>query len=222
MTTALAWIRKSKGSDDDIALEMQRKEVPTAGEELADDVDVLDLGVQTGFSTLSRTDDKMLDDLPEVQKAVEELRAGAYDYLVAVDDRRVCRDDYLRVIEYACAQGDCEIVYLSDDVETDDLAFDIQRRVEQKTKEEEIRKAKAAVEERQRRGMWQGGPPFGLQFDDAGEYLIPDDDFEDALEVFDRVDEETYAEIADDLGIGKGTVGRIRDRGREFYEARAN
>lgn len=219
---ALAWIRKSKGSDDDIGLEMQRRDVPALAEDLADDVDVLDLGVHTGFSTLSRDDDGMLDDHEDVQAAVDELRAGEYDYLVAIDDRRICRDDYLSIIEYACVQGDCEIAFVSDDVADDDLAYDIHRRVERETKEEEIRKAKAAVQERQERGMWQGGEPYGLQFDEAGEYLVPSENYEDALEVFDRVDDETYREIADDLGIGKGTVGRMVERGREFYEKRGN
>jgi hypothetical protein len=221
MSRALAWIRKSKGSDDDIGLEMQRSDVPALAEDLAEEVDVLDLGVHTGFSTLSRDDEGMLDDHEDVQAAVDELRAGKYDFLVAVDDRRICRDDYLSIIEYACVQGDCEIVFVSDDVADDDLAYDIHRRVERETKEEEIRKSKAAIRERQERGMWQGAAPVGLQFDENGEYLVPDDDFEDVMAVFERVDEETYGEIASDLGVGKGTVSRIVDRGREFYESRA-
>jgi hypothetical protein len=221
MSRALAWIRKSKGSDDDIGLEMQRSDVPALAEDLAEEVDILDLGVHTGFSTLSRDDEGMLDDHEDVQAAVDELRAGKYDFLVAVDDRRICRDDYLSIIEYACVQGDCEIVFVSDDVADDDLAYDIHRRVERETKEEEIRKSKAAIRERQERGMWQGAAPVGLQFDENGEYLVPDDDFEDVMAVFERVDEETYGEIASDLGVGKGTVSRIVDRGREFYESRA-
>jgi DNA invertase Pin-like site-specific DNA recombinase len=221
MSRALAWIRKSKGSDDDIGLEMQRSDVPALAEDLAEEVDILDLGVHTGFSTLSRDDEDMLDDHEDVQAAVDELRAGKYDFLVAVDDRRICRDDYLSIIEYACVQGDCEIVFVSDDVADDDLAYDIHRRVERETKEEEIRKSKAAIRERQERGMWQGAPPVGLEFDENGEYLVPNDDFDDVMAVFERVDEETYGEIASDLGVGKGTVSRIVDRGREFYEARA-
>lgn len=222
MSKAIAWIRKSKGSDDDIGLELQREEVRDLADDLADDVDVLDLGVQTGFSTLSRQDAGMLDDREDVQNIVDDIEAGVYDFLVAFDDRRICRDNYLNVIEHACVQGDCELVFVSDDVADDDLAYDIHRRVERETKQEEIRKSKAAIEERQKRGMWQGAPPFGLQFDENGEYLVPSERYEDALEIFDRVDGETYGEIADDLDISTGTITNIRERGREFYEERGN
>lgn len=221
MSRALAWIRKSKGSDDDIGLELQREQVQSLADQLADEVDVLDLGIQTGFSTLSRTDGQMLDDRQDVQDTVEDIEAGEYDLLVAYDDRRISRDNYFSRIEHACVRGGCELVFVSDDVQEDDLAYDIHRRVERETKQEEIRKAKAAVEERQQRGMWQGASPVGLTFDENGEYLVPDENFEDVLEVFDRVDDETYGEIAADLGVGKGTVSRIVERGREFYESRA-
>lgn len=222
MSRALVWIRKSDGAEDDIGLQMQRDQLPKAAADLADDYDVLDLGVQTGFSTLSRSDDGMLDDVAEVNDAVEELRAGAYDYLVAVDDRRICRDKYLSVIEHACVQGDCEMVYTSEDVEEDDLAFDIQRRVEQKTKEEEIRKSKAAVEERVARGYWQGRAPYGLEFDENGEYLVPSENYEDVLRVFDLLEAgETYREIEEAVGVSRGAISRMKERGREFYEVRA-
>jgi len=49
MSKVLAWIRKSKGADDDIGLERQRERVSKLAEELAAEVDTLDLGVQTGF-----------------------------------------------------------------------------------------------------------------------------------------------------------------------------
>jgi DNA invertase Pin-like site-specific DNA recombinase len=221
MTTALAWIRKSKGSDDDLGLELQREQVTTQAEELADDYNTLDLGVQTGFSSLSRDDTGLLDQRDDVQEAVDDIRDGRYDLLVAYDDRRICRDDYLSVIEYACVQGDCEMVFVSDDVETDDLAYDIHRRVEQKTKEEEIDKAKAAIAERQSRGYWQGGEPFGLQFDDNGQYLVPDDDYDRVMKAFEMVDDHSYREIEDELGISKATLSQIFQRGREFYAQRA-
>lgn len=57
MTRALAWIRKSKGSDDDIGLEIQRDDVAAAATEIADDIDTLDLGIQSGFSTITRDAD---------------------------------------------------------------------------------------------------------------------------------------------------------------------
>jgi len=54
MSKALAWIRKSKGDDGDIGLEDQRELVRGLAEEIAENVDVLDLGIHTGFSPISR------------------------------------------------------------------------------------------------------------------------------------------------------------------------
>lgn len=221
MTRALAWIRKSKGSDDDIGLEVQRREVLGAADQLADEVEPLDLGVQTGFSRLSRDDDGLLDDQPEVQDAVERLRAGEYDVLVAYDDRRICRDEYLRVIEYACVQGGCEIAFVSENVETDDLAYDIHRRVERQTKEEEIEKAKAAIKERQARGCYQGRPPTGLQFADDDCHLKRSDRWDDVERVFELLTEgEPYSTIESETGFDAPTISRMKKRGFEWYEAK--
>lgn len=220
MSRALAWIRKSKGSDDDIGLEQQRRDVTAAAEDLAGAVDSLDLGVQTGFSRLSRDDDSgLLDQHPDVQDAVEQLQAGRYDVLVAYDDRRVCRDGYLKVIEHACVVGNCDIVFVSDDVETDDLAYDIHRRVERKTKEEEIAKSKKAIEERQEQGCYQGRPPAGLRFADDKCHLERSDRWDDVMAVFDGLDAgETYSTIEDRTEFSPPAISRMADRGREWYE----
>lgn len=221
MTSALAWIRKSKGSDDDVGLKLQREKVPTLAEELADGVDTLDLGVQSGFSTLTRDDaDGLLDQRDDVRDTVEALRSGEYDVLVAWDDRRVCRDEYFSVIEHAAVQGDCEFAYLSDDVQTDDLAFDIHRRVERQTKEEEIKKAKAAVRERQRNGCCQGSVPFGLRFAADKCHLQRDDEEWNVVEeVIERRDRgESVRDVADATGVPVSSVSRIANRGFEWYE----
>jgi len=152
MTRALAWIRKSKGSEDDVGLEEQRRKVPAVADELADDVERLDLGVQSGFSTMTRDDDDgLLDQNAQVLEILDDIRDGRYDYLVAIDDRRICRDEYLSVIQYACQQGGCSIEYV-DDVDEDDLTFDLKRRIERDTKEEEIRKSREAIAAKKRRG----------------------------------------------------------------------
>lgn len=223
-TTALAWIRKSKGSDDDIGLELQRDDVLGLAEDIADDVDRLDLGVQTGFSTLTRDDDTgLLDQVPAVTDAVERLREGAYDYVVAFDDRRVARDEYFSVVEHAMVQGDAEFVFVSDDVERDDLAFDIQRRVERKTKEEEIAKSRAAVRSRVENGCWQGRTPYGLQFAADGCHLEKHADEWGVVEdVLERVNEdgESKSSVARDVSASRSTVSRIADRGRRWYTQR--
>lgn len=217
MSRALAWIRKSKGSDDDVGLEEQRERVLGLANELADDVDELDLGVHTGFSTMSREGDGLLDQNEHVQEAVDDLRAGKWDVLVAFDDRRVCRDEYLRVLEYACKQGGVEIAYCGD-VQEDDLAYDIHRRVERQTKEEEIDKSKRALERRMEKGYDHGRPPFGFTYDDAKQYWVPGEEFDTAKDVLALRDRgKTYEEIEETTGVSIATISRILDR-REMYE----
>lgn len=222
MSKAIAWIRKSKGSEDDIGLEEQREAVTNLAEELADDTDVLDLGIWTGFSSMTREDAaEALDRNPKVQQAIEKIREGEYEYLVAYDDRRICRDDYLAVIEYACQDGNVSIEYV-DDVEEDDLTFDIHRRIERETKEEEIRKAKSALERRREHGYDEGRPKWGTQYDSAGAHLVPDPErFEDALLAI-RMAESTdpdysYRGIIQRTEINStGTLKNILDD-REWY-----
>ncbi|MDB2245189.1 hypothetical protein PM076_14600 [Halorubrum ezzemoulense] len=77
MSRALAWIRKSKGDDDDVGLEEQREVVPSLAAELADEVERLDLGVHTSFSTMTRDDEAdLLDQNERVTERVDELQSG--------------------------------------------------------------------------------------------------------------------------------------------------
>lgn len=221
MSRALAWIRKSKGSEDDVGLEEQRERVIALAGELADDVDRLDLGVQSGFSTMTREDDSgLLDQNKRVTGAVERLRAGEYEYLVAWDDRRVCRDEYLRVIQYACKQGGCELVYYGD-VDEDDLTFDLKRRIERDTKEEEIRKAKRAIQRKKERGDDLGRPRFGMTYSDDGRRQVPGEEFDTVLDILQlHNDGRSYREIANETGVSTSTIGRVLDR-REWYVERS-
>lgn len=148
MSRALVWIRKSKRDDDDIGLEEQREVVPGPAAELADEMERLDLGVHTRFSTMTRDDESgLLDQNERATERIDELRSGRFDYLIALDDCRVCRDEYLRVIQYATGQGNTEIVYVGE-VNENDLTFDLKRRIERDSKEEEIEKARRAIERR--------------------------------------------------------------------------
>ena len=164
MSKALSWIRKSKGSDDDIGLEDQREMVPVLADELADAVEKLNLGVHTGFSSMTHDEPAgLLDQHKDVIETVERIRSGEFDFIAAWDDRRICRDEYFTIIEYACKQGNCEIVYVGD-VADDDLTFDLKRRIERDTKEEEIQKAKRALKIKKERGDDFGRPKYGYTY----------------------------------------------------------
>lgn len=217
MSKALAWVRKSKGDDSDIGLQEQREVVGALADDLADDVVTLDLGVHTGFSSMTRDDPAgLLDQNERVTERVAELEAGRYDYLVAYDDRRVCRDEYFSVIQYAATKGDAEIVYVAD-VNEDDLTFDLKRRIERDTKEEEIEKSRRAIERRKDEGYDHGRPRFGMKYDEAGQYQVPGEEFDTVLDIFrhDRND-KSRREIASSVDVPVATVHRVLDR-REWY-----
>ncbi|PHQ44037.1 resolvase [Halorubrum sp. C191] len=217
MSEALAWIRKSKGEELDVGLEEQRELVRALADDIVDDVEVLDLGVHTGFSTMTRDDPAgLLDQNDRVQDRVSELEAGRYTHLVAWDDRRICRDGYFSVIQYAAKQGDAEIVYVGD-VNEDDLTFDLKRRIERDTKEEEIEKSRRAIERRKEQGYDHGRPRFGMAYDDSGEYQVPGEEFDTVLEIF-RLDNsgKSRREIADEVSVAISTVQNVIQR-REWY-----
>ncbi|TKX64326.1 helix-turn-helix domain-containing protein [Halorubrum sp. GN12_10-3_MGM] len=217
MSKALAWIRKSKGDDSDVGLEEQRELVAALAADVADEVDTLDLGVHTGFSTMTRDDPTgLLDQNDRVQTRVSELEAGEYSHLVSWDDRRICRDEYFSVIQYAAEQGDAEIVYIGD-VNENDLTFDLKRRIERDTKEEEIEKSRRAIERRKEEGYDHGRPRFGMTYDTDGEYQVPGEEFDTVLEIF-QLDNagKTRREIADEVGIATSTVQNVIER-REWY-----
>ena len=220
MSKALAWIRKSKGDDDDIGLEDQRELVRGLAKDVADQVEVLDLGIHTGFSSMTRDDPAgLLDQNERVQECVGELEAGEYSHLVAWDDRRICRDEYFSVVQYAATQGDAEIVYVGD-VNEDDLTFDLKRRIERDTKEEEIEKSRRAIERRKEQGYDHGRPRFGMTYDADGHYQVPGEDFDTVLEIF-RYDQngKSRREIAEAVNVPLGTVQNVLDR-RSWYVER--
>jgi DNA invertase Pin-like site-specific DNA recombinase len=222
MSKALAWIRKSKGDDDDIGLEEQRELVRALAKDVADEVKVLDLGIHTGFSMMTRDDPAgLLDQNERVQECVGKLEAGEYSHLVAWDDRRICRDEYFSVVQYAARQGDAEIVYVGD-VNEDDLTFDLKRRIERDTKEEEIEKSRRAIERRKEQGYDHGRPRFGMTYDDAGHYQVPGEDFDTVLEIF-RHDRngKSRREIAKSVDVPLATVQNVLDR-HDWYLEREN
>jgi DNA invertase Pin-like site-specific DNA recombinase len=90
-----------------------------------------------------------------------------------------------------------------------------------KSKRKEIEKAKKEIQKRQEKGYYQGKPPYGLQFDDEKKYLVPDENFETALEVLKLRDQDkSYPDISDELGISTSKAYRINQK-RGLYQEKA-
>jgi len=102
MTDVVRVIRQSQGTEDSISPSSSGKTRALAENLDADLIDTVDLNNHSGFS-LFRKDpgDERLDSHPEVQKMIEGLRAGQWDYLIAHDDTRIARDEFYSVIQYA-------------------------------------------------------------------------------------------------------------------------
>ncbi|MGQ3329947.1 recombinase family protein [Halorubrum sp. FL23] len=225
MTDVVRVIRQSQGTEDSISLKQQRNNTRELAEELgADSLDTIDLGNTSGFSLFYKDSDDngRLDAQPEVQELISGLRAGKWNYLIAHDDTRIARDEYFSVIQHAALVGGCELRFVSD-VPDDRLTFRIQRVVEAETKAKEIEKSKAAVEHRRERGYYHGTPPFGLEFDSEGEYLVKDMDEWPIIERVFELRERglSYRNISDEIGtISKSGVGNIIRENRELYLTR--
>lgn len=225
MSRAVAVIRKSQGDEDDVSLQLQRERVGDLAHGLADDVEVIDLGVYTGFSIHMRPDsEERIDTHPDVLALLEDLQAGEYDYLCAWDDTRLARDQFFWTIKRAALLGECELAFVEEPPE-DELTFRVQRAVESDVKRREIQKSKAALEQREEQGHDQGRPPFGLTYDDSGERWVPDreredderSEFQQALDVIEaRENGLSWRDVAAETGVNKNTARRVWDR-RERY-----
>ena len=225
MTDVVRVIRQSQGTEDSISLQQQRENTQELAADLdADSLETIDLGNTSGFSLFykSEDDDERLDAQPEVQDLISGLRSGEWDFLIAHDDTRIARDEFFSVIKHAALIGGCELRFVVD-VPEDRLTFKIQRAVESEIKTKEIEKSRAAVEHRREQGFYHGSPPFGLEFDSNGEFLVKDmDEWHIVERVFElREEEMSYRDIADKVGvISKSGVGKILRENRETYLTR--
>ncbi|MDL0134745.1 recombinase family protein [Halobacterium salinarum] len=224
-SSAVAFYRKSQGDEDDVSLQLQRERVGDLADDLADDVETIDLGVHTGFSIHTKdAGEERIDANDDVLGLLEDLRAGEYDYLAAWDDTRLARDQFFWELKRAALVGGCELAFVEEPPE-DELTFRVQRAVESDVKRREIEKSRAAMEARAEQGHDQGRPPHGLKYDDAGERWVSDredGEFRDALDVIElREDGVSWRDIEDETEVSKNTARRIWER-RDRYRQEAS
>lgn len=167
------------------------------------------------------------EDRPEYQKMLTRLDEGDIDHVVVRDRSRLARDskDRLRLLldleemnvdTHVVETG--EVIDLSESYSRTREAAQADADDHEKRKEAE--RGRREIQRRQEKGLPVGPPPFGLQYSDSGDELVPDDNFDVAIEVLERRDAgESYRQIANAEGTpdSKDTVRRIVDR-RDRYQ----
>lgn len=213
--TAVGYIRLSQ---DGKSLERQRRDVEGyADSEGFDLVEVYNEGRHaSGFD----------EDRQEYQALLEQVIGGDVGAVVVPNLSRLSRDrkERLRLLLDLDA-ADVELhshelgraVDLNDDWEL--VQQSIRATTDDVGKRKEIERSKRATEERIESGFDHGRPPFGFRFDDAGEYWVPSEEFEDALEVIScRKDGLSWRETADKTGVNKDTARRIWERRAKYLK----
>lgn len=165
-------------------------------------------------------------DRSRYQRIKSKVQNNELDAIVVRDRKRLNRDFDERVsFDLLCRQNAVEIHVVE---ERGRIGLDqplqfslevIQAAVDHKSKIAEIERAKSAVQERQEKGYWQGRPPFGLEFDANGQFLVPGNEFETALEVLELASEDvSYYEIEKETDVPTSTVGKIVDKAEMYLE----
>jgi len=222
MSKAAVVVRQSQGEDDSVSLTLQRE----AGERLADELDAdpvfFDLGVHTGFSSLSEDVNvgEGIDDHPKIIDLLDRLRDGEFNYLLSYDDTRLCRDGFYNELKRAAVRNGADLGFADPDIEEGTLGHSVKREVQKWVKRQEKEKARKAVRYRIENGYWQGGIPTGTQMDAEKKYLEPADGFKDVLRVLAWKDNgASHRETLDKVESisSTSTVTNILER-RKLYE----
>ncbi|QHS17210.1 recombinase family protein [haloarchaeon 3A1-DGR] len=213
MSDAVGYIRLSQ---DGMSLERQKRDIE-------DYADTREFDLITVYNE-GRRASGFDEDRPEYQSMLDELDNGEIDAVIVPNLSRLSRDRKHRLqllLDLDRAGVELHSVELRRAVDLDDDWELVQQSIRATTddveKRKEIERSKRATEERLEKGFDHGRPPYGLEFDTAGEYWVPGDDFENVLEVFRlRKQGMTYEEISDQVGIPTSTAARIESR-KEMY-----
>lgn len=214
--TAIGYIRLSQ---DGKSLDRQRRDVTdyadTNGYALAE---IYNEGKRaSGFNT----------DRPEYQALLDHLDTSATTAVIVPNLSRLSRDrkERLRLLLDVDQAGvQLHSVELGGAVDLDDDWELVQQSIRATTddvaKRKEIERSQRATQERINNGYDHGRPPFGLTYDDEGNYWVPDrgsDEYRTAISCIElREHGHSWREIATETTVSKDTARRIYNR-RERY-----
>jgi DNA invertase Pin-like site-specific DNA recombinase len=216
---AWGYVRLSQ-TGREASLEEQKKSIREYGRDH-------DLDLQTTRNDGDRTSG-FNTDREEYQLVREKIRNGEIDAVVVRDRARLSRDfdDRLQLISEFRASGvEWHVVEAGGRLHLEDVQCAgmecIHAMMDHTKKMIEIERARDAVAERMDSDFDHGRPRFGMQYDDAGEYQVPGEDFDVVRRIFELRDAgATLEEVTDEVSVSKRTVTRVLER-REWYLDRA-
>jgi DNA invertase Pin-like site-specific DNA recombinase len=166
-------------------------------------------------------------DRDEYQLLRQKIRDAEIDAVIVRDRARLSRDfdDRLSLLtDFRSANVEWHVVEVGGRLHVEDVQqamFEcIHAGMDHIKKQIEITRAKEATQERIDDGCYQGKPPLGLQFADDNCHLEKDEqEWKTVCDIIEaRERGETYAKIAEDVGVSAATVSRVADRGYQWYQ----
>jgi DNA invertase Pin-like site-specific DNA recombinase len=167
------------------------------------------------------------NDRPKYQQLLSKIEANDVDAVVVRDRARLSRDfdERLQLIVLFRTTGvELHVVEGGGHVDLGDVQTAgmecIHAAMDHFKKMAEIERSKEVTEDRIDEGYDHGRPPFGLTFDDAGQYWVPGENFYRALRVLAAREQGwSYREVDEEIeGVSRSVAQRIVER-REKYEA---
>jgi len=213
-TDALGYVRLSQ--EGDASIEEQKESIRTYARERG-------LNLQTTRNDGSKTSGFNAD-REEYQLIRERIEEQAIDCLISRDRARLSRDfdDRLSLLS-DLRQNEVEwhVVEVGGRLNLQDVQQAgiecLHAMMDHVKKMTEIERSKKAIQKRKENGYYQGKPPYGLEFDDEGQYLQPSEEFQHVITILELRDEgRSYNSIASEVPVSSSTVSNICDR-REMY-----
>jgi len=211
-----AWGYVRLSQEGDASIEEQKESIRTYARERG-------LNLQTTRNDGSKTSGFNAD-REEYQLIREKIREQAIDCIISRDRARLSRDfdDRLSLLsELRKNEVEWHVVEAAGPLNLQDVQQAgmecLHAMMDHVKKKIEIERSKKAIEKRKENGYYQGKPPYGLEFDDEGQYLQASDEFQHVITILELRDEgRSYNSIASEVPVSSSTVSNICDR-REMY-----
>lgn len=211
-----AWGYVRLSQEGDASLEEQKRSIREYANERG-------MNLQTTRNDGSKTSG-FNKDRHEYQILRDKIRNAEIDAVITRDRARMSRDfdDRLALLtQFRSNEVEWHVVEASGPLRLDDVQKAgiecLHAMMDHVKKMTEIERSKKAIQKRKENGYYQGKPPYGLEFDDEGQYLQAAEEFQHVITILELRDEgRSYNSIASEVPVSSSTVSNICDR-REMY-----